>query len=296
MLTRTQTCGNDQPADSSCGFSLIELLAVLMIIGILLALLLPVFSRPAAMARLSQCQNNLRQHGVALVQFTLEHHGFPFLMEGSNTVAINDSTGYSSSGVVVWEDALGVYSSPFRWSKAREPHQPEGIWHCPAALPPSTPTWPRNVSFCDYGYNAYGLAGFMDPKGSLGLSRMSADLRWNTSPMRPGTSLPPDGTNRVTEAEVVNPSEMMAMGDGFAGGNGIIRDGTSGLWRVSNTQEIAGSTRRARNRHAGGAAILFCDDHTERLDLKSLFENADSASLSRWNRDHQPNADRLAPR
>jgi prepilin-type N-terminal cleavage/methylation domain-containing protein len=296
MLTQMQSRGPGRRVVSRGGFSLIELLVVLVIIAILLAMLLLVFSHASATARLSQCQNNLRQNGAALAQFNAEHHGFPFMMEGSNTVTINDSTGYSSAGVVVWEDALGVYSSPFRWSKAREPHQPEGIWHCPAALPPSTPTWPPNVSFCDYGYNAYGLARFMDPKGSLGLSRMAADLGWNTSPLRPETSLPSDGMTRVSETEVSSPSEMMAIGDGFTGGNGIIRDGTSSLWRVSSTQEIAGSTRRARNRHAGGAAVLFCDDHTEWLDLKSLFENADGASLSRWNRDHQPNADRLGPR
>src|SRR6185436_6865470 len=106
--------------------------------------------------------------------------------------------------------------------KAREPHQPEGIWHCPAALPPQTPTWPRNVSFCDYGYNSYGTAKFMDPKGSLGLSRMSVDL--SRSP-RTTMPIPDDGNARVSETDVINPSRMMAVGDGFIGANGVIRDG-----------------------------------------------------------------------
>lgn len=276
------------------GFSLIEMLAVVLILAILMAMLLAVLSRGTARARLSQCQNNLRQHGLALAQFTTDHHGFPFAMEGSNTTTINDSTGYYSSGVVTWEDALGGYSMAFRWSKAREPHQPEGIWHCPSALPPSTPTWPRNVSFCDYGYNAYGLARFMDPNGSRGLSRMAADLRWNSVPPPRGTALPSDSTSRVSETDIASPSEMFAIGDGFAGAGTVIRDGTPSLWRLSTVQEIAGSTKRSRNRHQGGAAVLYCDEHVQTLGLKSLFEAVDTVSLSRWNRDHRPHSENLA--
>jgi prepilin-type N-terminal cleavage/methylation domain-containing protein len=281
----------DSPAR---GFSLIEMLAVVAIVAILIAMLTVVLSKGTARARLSQCQSNLHQHGVALAQFAAEHHGFPFMMEGSNTVTVNDSTGYSSSGVVSWQDALGVYSAKFRWSKAREPHQPEGIWHCPTALPPSTPTWPRGLSFCDYGYNAYGVAKFMDPRGSLGLSRMAVDLRF-APPVGTTLPIPEDGNTRVAESEVANPSEMMAVGDSFVGGNGIILDGTGGLGRSSTVREIAASTKRARKRHAGDAAILFCDMHVDRVGLKALFQNVDTAALSRWNRDHQPHAERIGP-
>jgi prepilin-type processing-associated H-X9-DG protein len=122
---------------------------------------------------------------------------------------------------------------------------------------------------------------------------MSADLRWNPVPLPRGTSLPSDGIARVSEGEVAKPSEMLAIGDGFTGANCVIRDGTMCLWRLPSVQEIAGSTRRSRNRHQGGAAVLFCDMHVDRLGLKSLFEDVDAGSLSRWNRDQQPHADRL---
>ncbi len=60
-------------------FTLIELLVVIAIIMVLAAMLLPVLMRTRAMARRTLCINNLRQIGIATVNYADEAEIFPVL-------------------------------------------------------------------------------------------------------------------------------------------------------------------------------------------------------------------------
>jgi prepilin-type N-terminal cleavage/methylation domain-containing protein/prepilin-type processing-associated H-X9-DG protein len=92
-MNRRASIGNDhivrpngRRTRHTSAFTLVELLVVIAIIGILIALLLPAIQAAREAARRSECQNNLKQIGIAIANYEISHKSLPpgaFLGEGS---------------------------------------------------------------------------------------------------------------------------------------------------------------------------------------------------------------------
>jgi prepilin-type N-terminal cleavage/methylation domain-containing protein len=81
---------------SKTGFTLVELLVVIAIIGILVGLLLPAVQAAREAARRMQCSNNLKQQGLALLNYESTYKTFPAAIFGSgryNSLAYHASHG-----------------------------------------------------------------------------------------------------------------------------------------------------------------------------------------------------------
>ena len=89
------------------GFSLVELLVVIGIIGVLIGILLPVMARARESARALDCENHLRQLAAGCVLYLQQHHEYPA------PLLLPALAGFGPSGITrQWLDELG---SVLRW-------------------------------------------------------------------------------------------------------------------------------------------------------------------------------------
>ena len=261
-------------------FTLVELLVVIAIIAILTALLLAAISQAKGRALRIQCAGNVRQLGLALQEFRTDYNSYPPFLDPSD----HSENRY-------WKNALG-YEMGIHTNTG---YFPKGVWHCPAAHRPSNAVWNLHpeAGYDDYGYNANGIGPWVSTNDSLGLAH-----HW--LPDLPNK--PPIPTARISESEVVNPSEMFAIGDAFLGSLSAVVDGVNTLGRVSDGWVSSHghgfsdpeSTKRSYARHQAKANVVFCDGHVESPTLQFLFADTSDDALRRWNRDHQPHRERLA--
>lgn len=256
-------------------FTLTELLVVIVILGILASLIAASVISGKHKAREAECLANLRQQGLALSTFLTDHGEFPLMMSARESDRYPDHRRF-------WRAALFPEHLNQQGAIQGDPK----VFDCPSASTPRE--FPETMGFADYGYNAWGLGGLIS-KPLLGIGGKGP------GPIMEGRSMVARYSPPVAESEVLNPSEMLAIGDSFNGWKGVIKDGLAVMGRGPDVQEFMGSTARSHRRHRGRANVLFCDGHVDAPKLDFLFRDESDQALRIWNRDNQPHRERLAP-
>ena len=255
--SRRKVAGGTVPT-ARLGFTLVELLVVVAIVGVLIALLLPSLSAVRERSRRTRCEGNLHQIGVALQGYHEVRHAFP-------------------PGCVEWRPMGDTTQRQLAWSAFLLPHLGEdntyalldlskafdaaenadgaataiAVYLCPSS-PHSEPTFDGRGR-CDYG----GIYG----------ERIS------------GPNEPPKGTmlfdQQVALAHITDgPSHTIIVSEDTGSPDGQWINGRNLFDQAFAINAAPAFENDIRSEHPGGAVALFADGNVhflqEDLDLSTL--------------------------
>lgn len=238
----------------SSGFTLVELLVVIAIIGILVGLLLPAVQAAREAARRMQCSNNLKQIGLATLNYESAHKKFPPGRMAPDWVRAGEArrsyTNYNSviqgPGSTDWTGfrSVHMFILPFM--------EQNNIYNlidfgAPSAVRMTRGGVPENVNFQAYA-NAANL--FICPSGpNTGRVVSENNYRYNFGGSTPFAGALDSRNNHNTSASLGN---LSCRGNGaFTMGRalpvGAITDGLSNTMFFSERNKGSGNNLRASN-------------------------------------------------
>ena len=149
-MKATFTTSPEARCTAKAAFTLIELLVVIAIIAVLAAILFPVFAQAREKARQVSCMSNLRQIGLALMQY---------VQDNDETLTPNDQRdSVTDAPVANWVDLLYPYAKNtgvFLCTSASE-----GEYGRSFAMPTLSYTYAiNNVYYGDPAENLFGASG-----------------------------------------------------------------------------------------------------------------------------------------
>jgi prepilin-type N-terminal cleavage/methylation domain-containing protein/prepilin-type processing-associated H-X9-DG protein len=285
------------PRSRHKGFTLIELLIVIAIIAILAAILFPVFGRVREMAKRSSCASNLKQMGLAVLQYAQDYdERYPSATMGYGYAGCS-SNGSDNPRCVKWMDLVQPYakstqifncpSDTFSGVRARyvpsqnlEPSSPRTADPCTAAAP------------CAFGSYATNLGYFGVPAGASS-EQVAGPMTHYPDPNTYGSYLAalndPATTIMISDSLARDPSGTNEDAAFYAGGANDATTGSGSAFdfraSVVNDMNVVqsrhGSTAGNLNgplaRHLDTANILFADGHVKAMKIDNLLGESTTA-------------------
>ena len=270
------------------GFTLVELLVAIAIIGILIALLLPAVQAAREAARRMQCRNNLKQMGLALHNYHASYKTFPCAMVWTPPIpwwADYARWGWGASILPFMEqaanyDALDVSNTHLE-TIVKEPileklailRRPLPFYRCPSDAGPPTNTGRMFPYLGSESIATSNYVGCNDAHAIGGEASTRSNGVFTTSPValcqiRDGTSNTFAIGERRWEYTSVDGhvgTARAAVAFGFRRLATQVHgrsDATAGGWTKLNytgTNENGEAMTGFSSMHPGGALFLFCD-------------------------------------